>query len=169
MLYTAVHHRYVTEPTVVVRLGDKFVFDPGGCWLWQGYRSPKGYGQIFSDGRLEGVHRAAYKLYVSPIGEGLFVLHKCDNPPCFNPEHLFLGTPLDNMLDAKRKGRLKQGWQKSAYGERSNTAKLTAAQSIEIRKLIGTGLTYAQIGARYGVQSNAIFAIASGKTWKCTL
>lgn len=78
----------------------------GSCWVWTGYRVQFGYGIITTAKRRERAHRVSYRLHVGPIPDGLLVLHKCDNPPCVNPDHLFLGTDLDNKEDCKRKGRL---------------------------------------------------------------
>lgn len=79
------------------------------CWIWTAATDVSGYGQITS-GRAEKfkqikAHRASWILFVGPIPEGLDVLHSCDNPPCVNPGHLFLGTQLDNSCDMVRKGR----------------------------------------------------------------
>lgn len=88
------------------RIWDRKNVTPSGCWEWTGACVTKGYGHITSGrGRQITVHRVAFELTNGPIPAGMFVLHRCDNPPCFNPEHLFLGTNLDNMRDAKSKGR----------------------------------------------------------------
>ncbi|KKN72487.1 hypothetical protein LCGC14_0409910 [marine sediment metagenome] len=78
---------------------------PNDCWPWVRACSGKGYGQMSVNKHLEYTHRLAYRLLVGSIPDGLFVLHHCDNPPCANPGHLFLGTNQDNMQDAARKGR----------------------------------------------------------------
>lgn len=81
---------------------------PDGCWVFTGYQTKKGYGKIHrgpGSRELVRVHRAAWEVTYGPIPEGLFVLHHCDNPPCCNPEHLFLGTNSDNMRDMVAKGR----------------------------------------------------------------
>jgi len=75
-----------------------------GCWEWQGGRDKTNYGQ-FSYKNNRAAHRSAYELYVDDIPEGLIVCHKCDNPPCVNPDHLFLGTFKDNTQDCIKKGR----------------------------------------------------------------
>lgn len=78
----------------------------GKCWEWTGAHGSKGHGRIRVAGKLESPHRLMWEEENGPIPDGLWVLHECDNPPCVNPAHLFLGTRSDNMLDAAAKGRL---------------------------------------------------------------
>ena len=96
---------------VAQRLANKLpreLSDPHVCWEWQGTRNKHGYGTLTYDHRTAKAHRIAYQISFGSIPEGRQVLHYCDNPPCINPEHLFLGTAKDNVHDALRKGRMKK-------------------------------------------------------------
>lgn len=75
------------------------------CWIWKGCRNWANYGTMRKNGKNAFTHRIAWEIYKGEIPKGLFVLHRCDNPPCCNPEHLFLGTPQDNSRDMTAKGR----------------------------------------------------------------
>lgn len=77
----------------------------GVCWPWPKYKSEKGYGVIIFDGFKFAVHRLSFEHFKGLIPKGMVVMHDCDNPPCFNPDHLFLGTQQENMEDMVRKGR----------------------------------------------------------------
>lgn len=81
------------------------VLDESECWEWQGSRNWQGYGWAQPSGKNRGAHRVAWLLTHGSIPDGLWVLHHCDNPPCVNPSHLFLGTATDNERDKVRKGR----------------------------------------------------------------
>jgi hypothetical protein len=133
-----------------------------GCWEWSAGRHPLGYGIVWIDGKCYRASRVAWVALRGPIPEGQCALHRCDNPPCINPDpekHVFLGTKGENSRDMVTKGR-------SASGERHSQSKLTAAQVAEIRRLVATGeLTTEQIGARFGVRGPAISRIATGKRW----
>lgn len=134
------------------------------CWLWQGTRDKKGYGQINRGAHTGNIkaHRAAWLLTKGPIPKGLNVLHKCDNPPCVRPDHLFLGTFADNSQDAARKGRLVfQAYpERAPVGERVGGAKLKDVEAQEIRRLYQTGdWSQPQLARRYGVSQAAIWYV----------
>ena len=88
--------------------GMPIVVRPDECWVWTRGRTAYGYGSIHGIGRNGGngyAHRLSYETFVGPVPDGMCVLHRCDNPPCINPDHLWLGTRTDNMRDRDRKGR----------------------------------------------------------------
>lgn len=142
-----------------------------GCWLWIGSTS-RGYGiirRVRSD-RAILVHRLAWKQKFGEIADGLFVCHKCDNPACVNPDHLFLGTPAENMADKTVKGRQSRGDKHrqimrrvSPKGEHVNTAKLTPAQVVEIRNSDGSHSAVARL---YGVSNVLVGLIRKRRVWK---
>jgi hypothetical protein len=94
--------------------------DPDGCWPWIGHRIRKGYGIHWAFNRKTVAHRRAYELTYGSIPDGLFVCHHCDNPPCCNPDHLFVGTNSDNMQDCIRKGRFSKGSKPKTYCKRGH-------------------------------------------------
>jgi hypothetical protein len=128
------------------------------CWEWQGFTSKSGYGRFRYQSKREYAHRVAYILEYSPIRNGLHVCHKCDNPKCVNPNHLFLGTNNDNMRDKVKKGRQQRG-------ERSGTSKLTEQQVLEILALKGKE-TQKFVGKKFGVVQTLIGKIWRGENWK---
>ena len=89
------------------RFEDKYMPIPEtGCWEWIGTMSGSGYGQIWMNDRMVGAHRVSWELeFKCEVPNGMCILHKCDNPSCVNPEHLFLGSYRDNMLDMIAKDR----------------------------------------------------------------
>ena len=117
-----------------------------GCWEWRGARGVLGYGQLAVGGsRPETASRVAYEAWVGPIGPGMAVCHRCDNPPCINPEHLFLGERAVNNSDMRAKNR-------HAHGETSPSAKLTDAQVTEIRERYAAGaVLQRELAAEFGV------------------
>lgn len=123
-------------------------------------------------------HRVAWELERGPIPPGMCVLHRCDNPPCCNPEHLWLGTNADNMADRDAKGRGARGDRNGVRlhpeihiasrprGERNGSAKLTGSQVGEIRAWVGRGFTRAAVAKEYGVSRTTVSQIVSGLLWR---
>lgn len=138
------------------------------CWEWNGSRHGKGYGHLQVGRSNHKAHRVSYVVAFGNIPQGLQALHHCDNPPCTNPDHLFLGTNQDNVSDKVRKGRqARSGPTSPARGESNGKHKLTNAQIEDIRrryayKGIGGEDTY-QLAKAFGVHSSHISRIVNGK------
>lgn len=133
------------------------------CWEWIGAvtRKKKGYGRINENGKMRVAHRVAYELCIGPIPEGMRVLHSCDNSRCVNPDHLFLGTQQDNMIDCSKKDRLN-----SKRGEGHHAAKLTREDVQKLRLLYPTGrYTQVQLAKMFGVTRENIQLILYRKAW----
>lgn len=133
-----------------------------GCWEWNAFKMGSGYGQFGLAGHMQYAHRVSYQLYIGEIPTGLYVCHKCDNPGCVNPAHLFLGTPADNVHDCENKGR---GFHPGAPGTRNGHAKLTEVQVIEIRAKYGEGVRIAALAKEFGVSRRAIYHIVYHTSW----
>ena len=97
----------MTNKSIAERFFGK-VHKTDGCWLWIARCDKAGYGRFTMNGREESAHRSVWKLKHGDIPEGTCVLHRCDNPPCVRPDHLFLGTQKDNMEDCSNKNRFAQ-------------------------------------------------------------
>lgn len=135
---------------------------PDDCWPWTGGCCPRGYGRIGNDEKkMRNVltHRAAYEDAIGPVPEGLNVLHRCDNPPCCNPAHLWLGTRADNNADMAAKGRANGGGLK---GQKNGNAKLTNKQAAKIFAAKGSQTS---IAARYGVSQSTVSLIKLGRRY----
>jgi hypothetical protein len=141
----------------------------GDCWLWTNSFYPTGYGHLRFGGKSTYAHRVAWELTNGPIPAGLFVCHKCDNPPCCNPAHLFLGTPAENAhdRDTKRRGYFSRPGRVFPDGQVCRIAKLTADQVAQIRYFYGRGLArQLELSKIFGVANQTISAIIHGVTWK---
>lgn len=138
------------------------------CWVWTGATSGKGgYGKLTYLKRVQFAHRLAYIFTHGSIPAGMDVLHHCDNPPCCNPDHLFLGTARENVRDAIAKGRMHHKYpHPGARGEASPHAKLTWQDVKEIRAYPRYRGALADLSRRYGLTHSTIAAILHGKTWK---
>jgi DNA-binding CsgD family transcriptional regulator len=129
------------------------------CWVWTGH-SHHGYGTISWNNRAFQTHRVSYELFVGPIPDGLQVLHRCDNPPCLRPDHLFLGTQAENIADMIAKGR-------GIIGKQNGHAKLTESSVRSIRELYaGGGNTQKELAREFGVHPRTISQILQRKKWR---
>ncbi len=129
-----------------------------GCWIWLGGIRRKGYGMVNINGKSEQAHRASYQISVGEIPQGLCVCHTCDNPPCVNPKHLFIGTHAENRRDAATKGRLPRG-------EKHSQAKLSEANVMDIVKLLAIGKSHSTIAGIFGVSASMIGSINRRENW----
>lgn len=139
------------------------------CWLWNGFLNQNGYGyfRINSPRCQIRAPRMAYELSVGPIPPGLFVCHHCDNPSCVRPDHLFIGSQLDNMRDMAKKGHqvFQQHPDRAPMGSRNHSAKLTDEEVSEIRLGHCNGESSAALADRYKVGRSQINRIARLKAW----
>jgi hypothetical protein len=136
--------------------------DPSGCTIWTKSRDRFGYGYASVKGRRIYMHRFAWETVNGPIPAGLCALHKCDNPPCCNPDHLFIGTRRDNNADKMAKGRQSHGEPHAHRGSSHGHAKLTEQDVIAIRR---DWISHESVAARYGVSASLISMIRARKIW----
>jgi hypothetical protein len=142
----------------------RFVKTPSGCWMWSGARLNVGYGCLNYQGKAWTAHRLAWTLTNGPIPEGLSVLHRCDVRLCANPDHLFVGTQADNLLDMSMKGRY--GKRRLQVGSRHHRARLTESDIPVIRQRIASGDTFTGIAADYSVHRSTIQHIHRRIVWR---
>jgi len=145
------------------------------CWEWTGLRFADSmrYGRFSFNGGSLRVHRLSWILAHGPIPDGLFVLHRCDNPICVWPDHLFLGTQAENIRDCVSKGRNAIGDRNGSRlnrgrhrGTLNPSAKLTEPDVTAIRRLVGHGqITRADIGRLYAVTGQTVTSIARRRLW----
>lgn len=150
--------------TLIGRLMKKTVIDEQTkCWEWTGSKSSFGHGEIYIGGtgpdarKRTMTHRASWEFHNGPIPDGMCVCHRCDNPSCINPDHLFLGTKAENSRDMVEKNR-------QISGEDMPHSKLTWTQVAAIRKC--TAITQSEIAAIAGVTQSVISEIKNNNYWK---
>ena len=133
---------------------------PGpGCWQWLGYKDNNGYGRLNVKGKPMLASRVSYLLHYGEVPEGHYVCHKCDNPSCVNPEHLFAGTQADNVADMHNKGRDRK---RGMPGSKHHASKLNDTAVKEIRQSDAPDSFFAK---KFGVSRATIHAVRKGKTW----
>lgn len=144
------------------RFEEKYIPEPNsGCFLWLGTTNKDhAYGRIRGDKsrKMLLAHRVAWELYCGPIPDDLKVLHKCDNPPCVNPDHLFLGTIPDNVADCVSKNR-----QRGAPGIKNAKSKLSEDQAIEIKS---STHSLNSLARAFGVTKQTVWGIKHGRIWR---
>lgn len=150
--------------TLIERLMRKTVVnEQTKCWEWNGSKSAFGHGEIYIGGtgpdarKRTMTHRASWEIHNGPVPSNMCVLHKCDNPACINPDHLFLGTKKENSRDMVEKNR-------QASGEKLPQSKLTWTQVAAIRKC--HSLTQAELASIAGVTQSVISQIKNNNYWK---
>lgn len=145
-----------------------------GCWNWTGKHDAFGYGRLWISDKpyveLQA-HRFSYTIHIGEIPEGLSILHKCDNPPCVNPEHLFIGTRADNMVDKVQKGRQPRGIELPQHILTDDDVREIRRRYELRRRTTGVATRNDPNGAEalakeYGVSKWAIFDCCNRRRWK---
>lgn len=143
------------------KFNDRYIPVPeAGCWLWTASVGSHGYGDLRHNKTYYLAHRLAYQLYVSPIPDGKYVLHRCDNRLCVNPVHLFIGNHNDNMSDMNNKGRQVGG----GRGTGRPVLNITVAQNI--RAIVKSGVKQKDVAKAYGLHPDHIRKIVNRKVWR---
>lgn len=150
--------------TLAQRLEDYSMPEPNsGCLLWLRGVTKFGYGWVRANGAARLAHRVSYELANGPIPAGMCILHKCDVPACINPDHLRLGTQIDNIADMRAKGRSSDGRPRpDARGERNGNNKHSEKLMLAVKRADGT---YAEIARIYGVSETAVGYVKRGIQW----
>lgn len=142
----------------------KKVDQSGECWEWTAAHNAFGYGKIgIAKYRCTAkAHRVSWTMSNGRIPEGLFVCHRCDNPKCVRPDHLFLGTPLDNASDCAKKGRVRNG---QISGESHGRSVLSSDDVRSIRSRRALGESIRSIANDFPVTRTAVRSAANGRNW----
>lgn len=146
--------------TIGARLHARLRRAPSGCLEWTGAKANYGYGRIGDGSSYVRTHRLAWELEYGPIPPGINVLHHCDNPPCCEPTHLFLGTQADNARDMMAKGR---GRGQIPKGVEHPSARLSDIEVATLRRMAAGVGNYAELGRMFGVSKQYARALVLGK------
>jgi hypothetical protein len=149
----------------VVTVNERFwskVQKGNGCWELTASKNWAGYGKFWDGKHLTSGHRHSWIIAYGTIPDGMWVLHRCDNPGCVRPDHLFLGVAFDNIHDMMQKGR--RGYT-GLRGEKNPRGKLCANAVVEIRNRFAAGETRAQLAVAYQVGWSSVDRIVSGQYW----
>lgn len=132
-----------------------------GCWTWTAKRNSHGYGQFWTAGhRLQLAHRVSWRLANGIIPDGQFILHRCDNRACVRPDHLFLGSLLENYHDCVRKGRMPL-----RVGLQHHSGKLSDEMIKQIRaRYVRGSTTMKSIGEEFGISTTYVSHLVNGRT-----
>lgn len=139
----------------------EFWHDSSKCWEWQKAKAGNGYGVISFFKRMQYVHRTAYRIFKGEIPNGMMVCHKCDNPKCFNPDHLFLGTARENVRDMINKNRKKTA---GSPGAKNPNARYSDETILAIRRDFESGILPRDMRSTYGISHAQLYRITRYKT-----
>jgi DNA-binding transcriptional regulator YiaG len=153
------HDIHTREAPPQVRFDRKYEKEDGGCWVWTGSTTENGYGKFWFEGYNMRAHRASYILHVDDFDRDLYMLHKCHNPSCVNPDHLYPGTQKDNMADAIDRGTMTKG-------EEVGNSKLSKSDVLKIRDLAeNSDLTHEEISEKFPIAQAQTTRIINGDRW----
>jgi hypothetical protein len=139
----------------------------GECLIWTGAKNQGGYGLVTYGDRCIAAHRRAWEIANGrEIPPGLIAMHSCDNPPCVNPNHISVGTQVDNMRDCARKGRRGPMFLEGSKGEDHPLARLTESDVLSIRERVASGERSGHVAREFSVSRSTISSIVIGRRWQ---
>jgi len=164
MLRTGTTDKLLRSGTETRPLKERFdekieIVTESGCWIWTAGADDLGYGRIGVKGSTKLAHRVGWELYKGKIPDGKNLCHRCDVPACVNPDHLFIGTQADNMMDMGAKGRGNH-----VHGERNGKTKITEKTAREILLLKGK-MRHKDISEKYNISINTVRGILRRVRW----